>query len=122
MGTNHRGVPDLTISLAVERIRKLAKRKSGDRETMEPLYNELSCFVHSRLTDGAGTTPPSFRRGGRDVHSPPSKIKHRQCAGSEIGAQRKLFGRSSIYGFDLREAMEIEIQRAARLSSWAVLR
>jgi len=33
-----------------------------------------------------------------------------------MGAQRKLFGRSSINGFDFREAMEIGIHGAAGLS------
>jgi hypothetical protein len=48
------------------------------------------------------------------VHSLDSELKNGQRAGSGIGAQRNLFGRLSINGFDFTEA--IGTQRAARLS------
>jgi len=39
------------------------------------------------------------------VHSSDSELENGQRAGSRIGAVRNLFGRSSINGFDFREAI-----------------
>jgi len=39
------------------------------------------------------------------VHSSDSELENGQRAGSRIGAVRNLFGRSSVNGFDFREAI-----------------
>jgi hypothetical protein len=66
-----------------------------------------STGINERLVSpGLTTTENSdLQGGGGEVHSSDSELENGQRAGSRIGAVRNLFGRSSINGFDFREAI-----------------